>query len=320
MLSSFLAGVLNFIREAFTENVGLKALSLAIAIGLFAYRHGARDVQQRTVPVDVVTLPPEDGQHVLMTAIPPNIHVTLRGSTRSIDQVIRSGLAPVEIDLRSERKTHIEFTKGMFSLPNDVEVVIIDPSRIDLSWQDLVERGIPLQAAITGQPAQGYVLKGEPEVEPKAITAQGPASLVEVMQYARLSAFDVSGLTEGTYTRRIAVDAPPNRVSFIGPENASVKVTIARRVSEAKFTKLPVQVVGVAQGFATPRRVDVTVVGAPEVVRALRAEQVVPRADLAGVQGLDLKEQKHGSTSVKLSVELAKAETEIQPPSVTVKW
>jgi hypothetical protein len=145
-------------------------------------------------------------------------------------------------------------------------------------------------------------------------------SLVEVMQFARLAAFDVSGLTEGVYRRRIAIDAPANRTDYIGPQSATVTVSIGRRVTEVRFSRRTVEVVGVTAATVNPRFVDVTVIGPPEVVRALRAEQVVPRADLNRVPGLDLKEQKHGSAMVEIAVDLAHAEAEVQPPSVDVHW
>jgi hypothetical protein len=301
--------------------VGLKALSLSLAVGLFAFLYGQQDEQQRTVPVAVVMRPPpEDANRELMTQIPASIHVTLRGPARSIDKLVQNGVPPVTIDLRNERLESMVFEHRLFSLPNDVDITIIDPPRIDLDWQDVVTRQIPIQASITGKPAEGFVVKGEPEVDPKQITVRGPVSLVEVMQFARLAAFDVSGLTEGVYRRRIAIDTPSNRTAYIGPQSATVTVSIARRVTEAKFSRRPVEVVGVATATVNPRFVDVTVIGPPEVVRALRAEQVVPRADLTRVPGLDLKDQKHGSALVKLSVDLAHAEAEVQPPSVDVHW
>jgi YbbR domain-containing protein len=305
-------------REAFTENVGLKALSLAFALGLFVYLHGQQDQQMRTLPVAVVVRPPEDPKRELMTTIPPNIHVTLRGATRAIDRVAQTGNVTVEIDLRDGQTESIVFEPKMFSLPKDVEIAIIDPPSIELEWQDVVTRQIPVQASITGQPAEGFVVKGELLVEPKEITARGPQRLVEVLQFARLAPFDVTGLTEGAYRRPIAIDAPPARVGYIGPQSATVTVTIARRLSEARFSKRPVEVVGVANGVITPRTVDVTVLGPPEVVRALRPEQVVPRADVSSVPGVDLK--NHGATSVRVTVDLARAEVEIQPPSVNVRW
>ncbi|HEY3235899.1 MAG TPA: CdaR family protein [Polyangiaceae bacterium] len=312
---------LRFLIGAITENFGLKVLSLAFAIGLFVYLHGQQEEQQRTIPVGIIMrMPAESARRELMTPIPASIHITVRGSSRSMDRLVQAGVTPVEIDLRKGTQESITFEESTFSLPPGIQITIIDPPSIDLEWQDVVQRMIPIQASISGQPAAGFVVRGEPEVEPKQITARGPASLVEVIQFARLAPFDVSGLTENIYRRRIAIDAPPNRVKYIGPQSATVSVIIGRRLSEAKFANRPVEAVGVPVAVVIPRTVDVTVIGPPEVVRALRPEQVVPRADLTKVGGFNFKEQKRGSTTVPVMVDLANAEAEVQPPTVNVRW
>jgi hypothetical protein len=319
MWSALLSNLAAFLREALTENIGLKALSFSFAIGLFAFLRGQEDEQQRTIPVPVVMRPPpENADRELMTPIPASIHVTLKGSARAIDRLLQNGVPPVEIDLRETRKESIVFEERMFSLPPDTKVTIIDPRSIELDWEDIATRQIPVQASITGQPAEGYVVKGELDVEPKQITARGPVSVIEVIQFARLAAFDVSGLSEGVHRRRIAIDAPPSRVHYLGPGAATVGVTIARRVSEIKFENRPVEVIGIVGGLTTPRTVDVTVVGPPEIVRALRPEQIVPRVDLTKIAGIDLT--KHGSIAAPVGVDIAHAEAELQPPSVNVKW
>ncbi len=311
----------SFVRGAFTENLGLKALSLVFAIGMFAFQYGQQDEQQRTVPVGLSLRPPaEDSPRELMSQLPATIHVTLRGPARVIDRMVQSGVPPVTIDLRSGERESITFEPGMFSLPPDIRITMIDPPSLELEWEEVIARQIPLQASIAGQAAEGYVVRGEPEVDPKQITARGPSSLVEVLQFARLAAFDVSGLSQGVHRRRLALDAPPARVRYLGPPAATVSVTIARRLSEASFPGRPVELIGLAAGAVSPRQVNVTVVGPPEVVQALRAEQVVPRANVGNVPGLDLKEMHHGSTVVPVAVELAGAEAKVQPPSVTVKW
>jgi hypothetical protein len=320
-VSRLLAWVLSFVRDSFTENVGLKAVSLGLAVALFAFLYGQQDEQLRTFPVSVVLRPPSEGtDRELMTQIPANIHVTLRGPARALDRVIQEGMPPIEIDLRAGNKQQIVFEPGMFRLPPDTHVTIIDPPSIELDWEDIVTRQIPVQASISSQPASGYIVRGEPEVDPAQITVRGPRSLVEVIQSARVAPFDVSGLSEGVHRRRIALDAAPPRVRFIGPGSVSVAVTVARRLSEMRFENRPVEVVGLPGAVSTPRSVDITVFGPPEIVRALKPDLVVPRADLTKVQGLDLKERRHGSVVVKLNVELNHAEAEIQPPSVNVRW
>ena len=309
-----------FLGEALTSNLSLKLLSLFVAFGLVAYTRGQLDETQRTIPVPVILrLPPESANRELMTQVPANIHVTLQGTTRAIDQLIQTGIPPVELDLRDGRRDTILFEEDMFSLPADVEVKIIDPPSLDLEWQDVISRTIPVQASRTGTPAEGYEVRDKLLVEPQQITVRGPASLVEVMQFARLAAFDVTGLTKGEYRRRIAIDDPPPRVNYLGPKSAMVTATVMRRQTEAKFQRLAVEVIGPPGAHATPRHVDVTVLGPPEVVSGLRAEQVAPRVDSASA-GIDFKEEKHGSTTLKVKVELANAEAQAQPPTVAVNW
>lgn len=320
-MTALLDRFLSFLKDAATENIGLKAIALGFAIGLFAFLYGQQDEQLRTVPISIVMRPPGDGSNrELMTPIPASIHVTLRGPARDIDRAIQAGVPPIEIDLRSGHKHQIAFDKSMFQLPAELQITIIDPPSIDLEWEDVISRSIAVQASITGQAATGYTVRGVPDVDPPHLTVRGPRSVVEVMQFARLAPFDVSGLSEGVHRRRIAIDSPPSRAKFLGPGSANVAVTIARRLSEARFENRPIEVIGMPGAVSAPRAVDVVVFGPPEVVRALRADQVVPRADLSKVPGLNLKEMRRGSAVLKVSVELMHADAEIQPPTVNVRW
>jgi YbbR domain-containing protein len=311
--------LLRWLRAAFSENLGLKALSFALALSLTAYQRGSEDQEQRTVPVDVILrLPPAEANRELMTLVPPNIHVTVRGSTRALNQLIQSGIPPVEVDLRRGEAHAIVFEADMFSVPPGVQVNMIDPASIDLEWQNVIQRSVPIQAAMTGHVADGYTVQGV-KVDPSSITVMGPASLVEVMQFVRLAAFDVSGKTDGVYRHRLALDPPGQRIQYLGPASATVAVTIGRQLISRKFTRRNVIVLGFTHGAAEPKNVDVTVTGAPDVINGLRDEMVVPRVDL-GTPSTDPKEQRHGSRVLPVQVDLANVEVEVQPPTVSVLW
>jgi len=309
----------NWLTKVFTQNLSLKALALALALGFFFYIHGQEDLQQRTIPVSVISLPPEGGGRELMSKIPASIQITLSGSTRAITRLIQEGLAPVEVDLRDGGKQSVSFGRSMFLLPDEIELVAVVPPRLELEWEEVITRQVPLQASFTGHPAEGHMVKGDPVVEPQRVTVKGPISRVEVMQFARLAPFDVSGLTEGRFPRRLAIDPPPEQVRYLGSQAATVTVDVTRRRSEKLFSSRPVEVVGPAHGLVVPRTVDVTVIGPPEIVKALRDEQIVPQADLtfAGKWSPDVA---HGSATVPITVILAGAQVETQPPSVTVRW
>src|SRR3954463_5723150 len=108
--TSLMNRALRWLRGAMSENLGLKALSFCIALGLFAYQRGSEDEQQRTLPVDVIVrLPAAEAHRELMTLVPPNIHVTVRGSTRALDQLMQATIPPVEVDLRQGEASAIAF-------------------------------------------------------------------------------------------------------------------------------------------------------------------------------------------------------------------
>jgi hypothetical protein len=311
--------IVRWLRAAFSENLGLKAFSFVLALGLTAYQRGSEDEEQRTVPVDVILrLPSTDARRELMTLVPPSIHVTVRGSTRALDQLTSAGIPSVEVDLRRGDAHAIVFEPEMFAVPPGVQVNIIDPASIGLEWQDVIERSVPIQASITGRVADGYTVQSV-KVDPTSITVMGPASLVEVMQFVRLAAFDVSGKTDGVYRHPLALDQPGQRIQYMGPASATVTVTIGRQLVQRKFARRAVLVVGPPQAKTEPKSVDVTVTGPPEVINGLRDEIIVPRVDVAGA-GYDPKDQRHASIVLPVRVDLSNAEIDIQPPTVSVLW
>src|SRR5688572_12791641 len=188
--ASLMNRALRWLRAAMSENLGLKALSLVLALGLTAYQRGSENEQQRTLPVDlIVRLPAPEAHRELMTAVPPGVKVN-----------------------------------------------IIDPASIPLEWQDVVERSVPIQASVTGPVASGYSVQNV-RVDPTSILLSGPASQVEVMQFVRVAAFDVSGKTDGVYRHRLKLDPPGQLLSYLGPDSAIVEVTIARQLVQRKFAK-----------------------------------------------------------------------------------
>src|SRR5512138_3664489 len=119
--------IVALVRDALTQNLGLKLLSLVFAFGLFAFLHAQEERQQRTVPVNVILrLPPESAERELMTPIPASVYVTLRGSTRAIDGLMQTGIPAVEVDLHDGTQSVLTFEPKMFTIPHGLEITIID--------------------------------------------------------------------------------------------------------------------------------------------------------------------------------------------------
>ena len=193
------------VRAALTENVGLKVISLVTAIGIYAFIHGAENAQ-RTFSVSVVSImPPESANRQLMIQLPTEVAVTLRGTRTQLDDLRADELGTLQLDLRNGRDARVDLDAGMFHVPPGLVIQQIYPTTIELRWDDVVTRPIAVQVSRTGEPAAGFAVRGSITVDPPTVTARGPRSFVDVLQFARAAPFDVTGLTEGTFRRALAI-------------------------------------------------------------------------------------------------------------------
>ena len=260
-------GIREQIRSAFFDNMGLKALSVGVALALYAFIHGA-DNDLRTLPVNVVAaMPPPSANRQLLTQLP---------SLRTDD------LGSIRLDLRSGRESTIELAPdtipSMINIPTGLAVEQVIPSQIKVRWDDVVSRDIPVQVARAGDPAPGFTMKGAIVIEPSEVAAKGPRSVVDVLQFARSAPFDVSGLTEGTYRRPLSLDKPANLV-MLNPESVIATVEIGRELVTKQFPKLKIEVIGLPRATTNPPTVTVVVTGTAADVNALLPEAIVPRVE-----------------------------------------
>src|SRR5262245_47572139 len=147
-------------------------------------------------------MPPDSANRQLMTQLPTEVGITLKGSRAQLDDIHADDLGSVRLDLRSARDQRIDLDQAMFNVPAGVTVEQIIPSSISVRWDDVVTRGIPVQVPRTGDPAPGFFLKGVITADPLEISARGPRSTLDLIQVARTAPFDVGGLTEGPHTAK----------------------------------------------------------------------------------------------------------------------
>jgi YbbR domain-containing protein len=308
-------GIREALRSALLDNLGLKILSLAFALGFYAFIHGAENAQ-RTLSVSVVSvMPKEELNRQLMTQVPTEVAVTLSGSRTQLDDLRADDLGTLQLDLRSGRVSHVELDPSMFHVPAGLTVEQIYPPYIELRWDDVITRLIPVQVSRTGEVAPGFEVKGGISVEPATVKARGPQSVVDVMQNARSMPFDVTGLTEGVYQRTLALDRPPKLVTY-DVDSVVATLEVSRELASRTFDR-KVEVVGLARAKTTPAVVTVRITGTAEDVNALAPEAIIPRVEMKGVT-IDVTQP--GSAYLDVLVDVGRVKADVSPPKVLVKW
>ncbi|MCZ7684400.1 MAG: CdaR family protein [Sandaracinaceae bacterium] len=274
----------SFLRRALTENVGLKILALAAAIGLFVIVRGTEDAQM-SVPVSVVALmPPASSNRMLISELPDEVRVTLRGSRSVLNAVRRGGLTPIQMDLRDAQGHFYYFAQEGFELPAGATIVQIAPSAVPLRWVPRAERRLPVQALLEGEVAEGHVIV-QTTVEPSSVTAQGAASEVSRLEEVRTAAVEVGGLRAGRHERRVPLGLLPEHVSYLESERtALVVVTVEEEIGTRTFADIDVSVVGATDVTVRPAQVSVVVRGPRARVNDLHPRRLVPFVDVTEVE------------------------------------
>lgn len=277
--------ILARLREALTENVGLKLFALAASIILFSLVHGAED-SQRSVFVDIVAiLPAPDSNRILVSELPDRVRVSLRGSRSLLNSIRREELDAIQVDLTDTDLSYYYIEPESFELPVGVEIVQLAPASIPLSYAERVEREVPVDAIVNGEPGDGLSLS-DPIVEPPQVLINGPKPEIDARQTIRTEALNIRGLGAGTYERIVRLDPPPAHASYPNGASVTVRFQVVPERDERTLSGIEVVAVGPA-ARVRPTTIDVVVRGAPVLIAGIDADRLVPWVD-SGSEDLSL--------------------------------
>lgn len=163
--------------KIFRRNLGIKLISFLFAIlfWLFVMNQGTHD---KLIPEQTLTIPlvasglPEN--MVVMTQL-PLVRVRLQGINPSAN--IKDIYA--QIDLSGGTPGERSYKVNVISVVG-TNVVDVQPANIKLILDNVQEKTVPVEAIVSGVPAEGYQL-GSTFVKPSAVNARGPSSILSTL-------------------------------------------------------------------------------------------------------------------------------------------
>jgi YbbR domain-containing protein len=307
----------SFFARLVLDNYPLKLVALVLSVALFSLVHSDQDAQ-RSIYVDVVALlPPPTTDQMLVSDLPSQVRVTLRGSRSRIAAMQRDDFAPIQMDLRDSGRRHFYFDQSAIDVSGPVHVVGIEPASLDLVWATRISRRVPVRPRLRGSPESGMMVKQPLELAPSNVTIQGPKSEVDAIAEVFTDEIPVEGLGKGVHERRVQLQPlTSGHVKYKDDQNVDAKVEIVAEYGERSLKHLEVAVLGAAQAQLRPNVVSVTLNGPVRELAEIEADQVVPYVDLSTVA----PNAPFASVEVKLrGVPDSADPTRISPSSVLAK-
>jgi hypothetical protein len=220
-----------------TRNLGLKLGALTLSVLLYSWVHGSEDVR-RSVDVDILVIPPSDASgRILTSEVPPRVRLTLHGSRSAINSLVSASLPPVELDLRTGDLDVYYFSEEQFDLPAGVALSQMAPASIPLSWEQRVERQVPVEVDGVGELRSGLVLTGPAVPVPSSLGVVGPESAVAGLSVLLTSPVDLTTLREGTVERRLDVVGLPELTRFTSESQVSVTYRVGAQPRDAHLPR-----------------------------------------------------------------------------------
>ncbi len=285
----------SFLRRALTENIGLKILALAAAIALFVIVRGGENAQISVAVNVVALLPPASTHKMLVSEIPDQVRVTLRGSRSVLNAIRRDRLRSIQMDLQSAEGHFYYFEQDAFDLPAGVNIVQIAPSAVPLRWVNRANASLPVAPVLEGEVAPGNVV-ADTRVEPTTVQISGPATEVNRLEEVRTAPVDIGDWTAGQQRRRAPLAPLPEHVSYVDTPQVDVIVDIEEEVASRTLSNLEVAVVGASDVSVRPPQVNVRIQGPRTRIESLSPHRIVPFVDVTTL------EPTHGAQPVPVEL------------------
>ncbi len=268
------------LRRIFLENWTLKVIAAALAVILYVYVQGERQVTTTVTPRLVLELPAD---MMNVTTVPDRLKVVVTGPWSAVSGVTRRDVPPVEVDLTGYGAGPLTYylDEEAIRLPPGLRITSIIPAALSLDLEATITRKVHVVATVRGEPAAGFHA-GAPKVIPSTVALKGAESDLSTLTEVTTEPVDIEGATaDVTAQVRVLVQRP--HVSREKREPVTVTVPVIEEGLERRIDGVAVE----APGGATvhPDHVSVTVRGPHTAVERLEARGLTARVPADALPG-----------------------------------
>lgn len=259
------------------RNMGLKAFSLFMAVMLFLFVNSESNVSVIgiSVPIEIKNVP--TGKMIILQSR-KEAQVTIRGPSFLVSAIAASPHTfKIKIPPEIENRYVAKLRKDDLGLDSYVQVANIDPPEIELHFDSVVEREIPVVVPRIGALNDNLKID-EFQVVPDKIKVRGAQT--ELTGVARLETdpIDMREITKDTQ-RQLSIRSIGSFSDFSDSQvRVSLKVGVV--MTQRRLTGLGIEVRGgTAKEYQlTPSVVNVELSGSREQINNLKREDIVPYA------------------------------------------
>jgi hypothetical protein len=341
--------MLKRVTDAIFANFGLKALAVAISLGIWFYAN-SRLLEEVPITASISINPPQDFAVVYQS----DKFVRLRvEGPRSLMDTLRDEMLQGALKMKYDL-TDKDLHDGWATLqlqPSWLQLGLheweyaqlrsraITPDTVRVFVSPLKDKVLPVKVTLAGEPPAGLTLQGEPATAPSQVLVRGPAIALDSMDSVPTEDVPLWKLTAGIYEeprilrKDVQVTLDNGQRVPVALDLSVSTALVSLHVTGQTFTQqtftgvplnllLPLQFRYETQVEEDARTVSVTVSADAEDLKKLSAEKIRAYLDLTALAGEQIAPGASGPyrepVVVHLPAGINAAPVQVSPPLVTV--
>ena len=282
----------DFLRRM-RRNVGLRVISIMIAVGLWIFVNAGQRgaVETLSVPLSYRSLTPG----LVIVNHPPDFAKIEVAGPRTLLSLLDPERMTVKLDLAGLPAGHsdLKLSPAMFNVPRQTSVTRITPDEVHVDVDRIVTRELPIHLDVDGQPGANHEVSAV-EIRPPTVAVSGPSRYVMALQRIDTEPLELKG-ESADVQGRLALLSPDSNV-HLGLNRVEVRLDIAEIIANREFKGVPVEVRDTDFKFRlSPQKATITVRGP-----AARLDGLDPK----GMVYVDAKGGDPGAHDLPLQVDL----------------
>ncbi|OGW79172.1 MAG: hypothetical protein A3G33_00065 [Omnitrophica bacterium RIFCSPLOWO2_12_FULL_44_17] len=227
-----------------TNNLGLKLISLLLAIGFWYYAVGEESIEV-TLMVPLEIRLPSPKLRVSKSSA-EGIKITLQSPRQLVPQLSAAKISATHEVAGVEKTGDYSFNLSArdFSIPYpEVRVTKIFPSFVTISIDELITKKLLIDPDLVGDPAIGYRVDAVAiELDPNAILVEGPKTILEKLDKIKTEPIQLVGRVR-SFRRSVRVANPPE-IRILGEGVSDVQIPIIAEFADQEMKGLAVKPLG----------------------------------------------------------------------------
>ncbi len=218
------SSLLRAVAEVVQLDWGIKVLAFVITLVLFV---GTRDEVTRTFTVPLRLR--ADPERVLLTPVPEVVSVQVRGPWTRVSRIESQDFGVVTLDLADASPGPMVIDRSTVVMPHGVVLAELSYDEVDLRFDPVIERDVPVVPNVGGAPAVDYELV-RVRSEPASVRVRGGRSRVLATPQLSTVAYDLHE-ADADVSATVALVRPPDGVELVGSGAEALRVRIIAEVA-----------------------------------------------------------------------------------------